>query len=124
MLLRALLMLSVLLASLNASGTSDLAERKQALSSLLKEISAQQRTISNQTKQKNILLGLLKKNEQAIAKLAKSLNKNKKRLVTINQELAQLKKEIPRLQAQQKQQQTILSQQVKSAFMVKIRSFI
>ncbi|MWP50305.1 murein hydrolase activator EnvC [Gilliamella sp. Lep-s21] len=92
------------------------ADYNQRLESLRSAIKQQEKRLEQQKKEHNELINNLKKQETEIAKLLTSIEKNDLSLVKLDQEINNLIEQINLLTIKQKQQRTILSKQLESAF--------
>lgn len=96
---------------------ADLNQRQSELKSIQAQISAQQNDLQNTSKQREKLMALLKKDEQAIAKAAQRVNESKESLKQINTQLTELDKQQIELNKRKSGQQQTLSKQLSSAYL-------
>lgn len=89
---------------------------QKRLSDVHKAISAQKDNIFQGTKQRTALEKQLKKDDLAIAKVAKSINVTKQNLKTTQTTIVKLSKRKRQLQAEKKEQERLLGQQLRSAY--------
>lgn len=89
---------------------------QKRLSDVHKAISAQKDNIFQGTKQRTALEKQLKKDDLAIAKVAKSINVTKQNLKTTQTTIVKLSKRKRQLQADKKEQERLLGQQLRSAY--------
>ncbi len=89
---------------------------QKRLSDVHKAISAQKDNIFQGTKQRTALEKQLKKDDLAIAKIAKSINVTKQNLKTTQTTIVKLSKRKRQLQADKKEQERLLGQQLRSAY--------
>lgn len=95
---------------------SDLRQRETDLKHIQSQINQQEKSIQNTNKQRSKLQKLLKKDELAIATIAKKLNSTQEKLSDIDKDLIQIKQKQKQLQEQKLTQQKILSKQIASAY--------
>ncbi|MFT5790662.1 MAG: septal ring factor EnvC (AmiA/AmiB activator) [Shewanella sp.] len=100
--------------SVNAT---DLDRRQSELKSIQTQINKQQSAVKNTNKQRERLISLLKKDEQAIAAAAKKVNKTKQDLTQIDKALAKLNAKYVQLDELKNIQQKSLSNQLASAYL-------
>nr|WP_275975003.1 peptidoglycan DD-metalloendopeptidase family protein [Shewanella gaetbuli] len=100
-----------------AASSVDLNKRQSELKSIQSQITAQQNDLKNTSKQREKLMALLKKDEQAIAKAAQRVNDSKIALSNISAQLAKLETEHASLISRQSSQQETLSKQLSSAYL-------
>lgn len=98
------------------SQESDNAQQER-LAELQAELRARQQVLDNSKASAQELESVLKSSELEIANVAKALATTKQRLDDISQEQAELSKEQSELKAAIRKQQSLLSSQLKSAFM-------
>jgi septal ring factor EnvC (AmiA/AmiB activator) len=89
---------------------------QKRLSDVHKAISAQKDNIFQGTKQRTALEKQLKKDDLAIANVAKSINVTKQNLKTTQTTIVKLSKRKRQLQAEKKEQERLLGQQLRSAY--------
>ncbi|OCG13907.1 murein hydrolase activator EnvC [Gilliamella sp. App6-5] len=92
------------------------ADDNQQLQSLRHAIEEQEKRLAQQKKERNQLVNNLKEQETKIAKLLTSIERNDLSLRKLDQEINNLIEQIDVLTIKQKQQRTILSKQLESAF--------
>ena len=102
--------------SANATG-ADLSKRQSELKSIQTQISAQQNDLKNTSKQREKLITLLKKDEQAIARAAQRVNETQLSLKSITTQLTELEKQQTSLHKSKIGQQKTLSKQLSSAYL-------
>ena len=102
--------------SANAAG-ADLSKRQSELKSIQTQISAQQNDLKNTSKQREKLIALLKKDEQAIARAAQRVNETQVSLKSITAQLTELEKKQTSLNKSKIGQQKTLSKQLSSAYL-------
>ncbi|MCL1051728.1 peptidoglycan DD-metalloendopeptidase family protein [Shewanella abyssi] len=100
--------------SVNAT---DLERRQSELKSIQTQINQQQSAVKNTHKQRERLISLLKKDEQAIAVAAKKVNNTKQDLTQIDKTLAKLSGKYIQLDKLKTIQQKTLSNQLASAYL-------
>ena len=91
--------------------------QQERLAELQAELRARQQVLDNSKASAQELESVLKSSELEIANVAKALATTKQRLDDISQEQAELSKEQSELKAAIRKQQSLLSSQLKSAFM-------
>lgn len=96
---------------------SNLERRQSELKNIQQQISKQQNTLQSTSNHRKKLKRLLKKDEQAIARVAKKLNATQKSLANIDKELSSIKTKQTVLTNQKKSQQRVLSKQLSSAYL-------
>ncbi|MEZ9821197.1 murein hydrolase activator EnvC [Shewanella sp. 10N.286.45.A1] len=101
---------------LSAQAT-DLDRRQSELKSIQTQINKQQSAVKDTNKQRDRLISLLKKDEQAIATAAKKVNKTKQNLASIDKALAELAVKYTQLDKIKVIQQKTLSNQLASAYL-------
>ncbi|WOT05215.1 murein hydrolase activator EnvC family protein [Shewanella youngdeokensis] len=116
LLIKASIIAGFLPLSISADAT-DLERRQSELKSIQSQINQQQSTVKNTTKQRESLISLLKKDEQAIAASAKKVNSTKQQLSKIDKAIAALDKKFATLDKLKKLQQKTLSNQLASAYL-------
>ncbi|UCX06453.1 murein hydrolase activator EnvC family protein [Shewanella glacialimarina] len=100
-----------------AATGADLSKRQSELKSIQTQINAQQNDLKNTSKQREKLITLLKKDEQAIARAASRVNETQTSLKNISSQLIDLEKQQKSLTAQKIGQQKTLSKQLSSAYL-------
>ena len=96
---------------------SNLDQRQFELKNIQSQITRQQSTLQNTTKHRKKLQSLLKKDEQAIAHVAKKLNTTQNDLKIIDKQLKTIKVKQSELNGQREHQQQTLSKQLESAYL-------
>ncbi|WP_412503747.1 murein hydrolase activator EnvC family protein [Shewanella indica] len=96
---------------------SDLERRQSELKALQSQITAQQNALKDTGKQREKLLQLLKKDEQAIADAARKVNHTENALRDTEKRLADLKQRAVQLDKLKESQQQTLAQQLTSAYL-------
>lgn len=96
---------------------SDLKQRQSELEAIQKQISNQQSTLKNTSKQHEKLIKLLEKDEQAIASAARKVNDTKASLRTTDKKLAELNTQKTKLDKLKINQQKTLANQLASAYL-------
>lgn len=91
--------------------------QKEKLAELQAELRARQQVLENNKASAQELENVLKKSELEIAKVAKALSTTRQALQNVEQEQSQLEEEQEVLKAAIRNQQSLLSSQLKSAFM-------
>jgi len=91
--------------------------QKEKLAELRAELRARQQVLENNKASAQELENVLKKSELEIAKVAKALSTTRQALQNVEQEQSQLEEEQEVLKAAIRNQQSLLSSQLKSAFM-------
>jgi septal ring factor EnvC (AmiA/AmiB activator) len=91
-------------------------DNQKRLNDIHKAIAAQKDNIFKGTKQRTSLEKQLKKDDLAIAAVAKSINETKQNLNTTQAKIVELSKTKRQLQAQKKSQERLLGQQLRSAY--------
>ena len=86
------------------------------LNDVQRAIAKQELTIFTANKNRDILEKQLKKDDLAIAKTAKSINKTNQQLKITNKKIVNLSKEKQQLSAQKIRQERLLAQQLRSAY--------
>ncbi|MGX9462846.1 murein hydrolase activator EnvC family protein [Shewanella sp. A14] len=97
--------------------SADLSSRQSALKSIQAQINQQQNSLKDTAKQREKLIGLLKADEQAIAKAAQKVNQSQTSLATVNAKLRELDKQQIELVNLKRSQQETLSKQLSSAYL-------
>ncbi len=96
---------------------SNLQQRQSDLKALQTQISKQASDLKNTTKQREKLISLLKKDEQAIAAVARKVNNIQNSLTNTDIKLAELNKRQNKLDTLKKIQQKTLANQLASAYL-------
>jgi septal ring factor EnvC (AmiA/AmiB activator) len=91
-------------------------DNQKRLNDIHKAIAAQKDNIFKGTKQRTSLEKQLKKDDLAIAAVAKAINETKQNLNTTQAKIVELSKTKRRLQAQKRSQERLLGQQLRSAY--------
>lgn len=108
-----LLCAGVLLLPLSASAADD---NKSQLKSIQQDIAEKEKSVRLQKEQRSKLLDALQSQEKIIAEASRKLRQTQQLLTRLKQEIDALNRSIARLQGQQKQQETLLAQQLDAAF--------
>ncbi|BCV43026.1 murein hydrolase activator EnvC family protein [Shewanella algae] len=96
---------------------SDLERRQSELKALQSQITAQQNALRDTGKQREKLLQLLKKDEQAIADAARKVNQTENALSDAEKRLSELKQRAAQLDKLKESQQQTLAKQLTSAYL-------
>ncbi|WP_394204155.1 murein hydrolase activator EnvC family protein [Shewanella waksmanii] len=96
---------------------SDLKQRQSELDALQQQISKQQSALADTNAQREKLIQLLKKDEQAIASAARKVNQTQTQLVETDKELTKLNQQQAELDILKKSQQKTLANQLASAYL-------
>ncbi|GAB1112909.1 MAG: peptidoglycan DD-metalloendopeptidase family protein [Shewanella algae] len=96
---------------------SDLERRQSELKALQSQITAQQNALRDTGKQREKLLQLLKKDEQAIADAARKVNQTENALSDAEKRLSELKQRAAQLDKLNESQQQTLAKQLTSAYL-------
>ncbi|QQO81815.1 murein hydrolase activator EnvC [Shewanella algae] len=96
---------------------SDLERRQSELKALQSQITAQQNALRDTGKQREKLLQLLKKDEQAIADAARKVNQTENALSDSEKRLSELKQRAAQLDKLKESQQQTLAKQLTSAYL-------
>ncbi|MCL1125801.1 murein hydrolase activator EnvC family protein [Shewanella surugensis] len=96
---------------------NDLQQRQSELKSISVQINKQASTVKSTYRQREQLLNLLKKDEEAIAAVAKKINQTKLSLKETETEMAKLNTRQDELNTLKKSQQSALSKQLTSAYL-------
>ncbi|MCE9775168.1 peptidoglycan DD-metalloendopeptidase family protein [Shewanella algae] len=96
---------------------SDLERRQSELKALQSQITAQQNALRDTGKQREKLLQLLKKDEQAIADAARKANQTENALSDAEKRLSELKQRAAQLDKLKESQQQTLAKQLTSAYL-------
>lgn len=97
--------------------SADLASRQSALKSIRVQINQQQTSLKDSTKQREKLITLLKRDEQAIAKAAQKVNQSQHELTAVNLKVKELNTQQVDLAQLKSSQQDTLSKQLSSAYL-------
>ncbi|WP_163934022.1 murein hydrolase activator EnvC [Paraferrimonas sp. SM1919] len=108
----------------NGSDNADLKQRQLELEQIKLQIAKQQASISNRRQQHKKLLALLKKDEKAVARVAKKLSQSKDELTQIKKAIEVTRKEILQLEDQMSIQQQQLISSIRSAYKIGSHSFL
>jgi len=103
----------VLLWSFSATAADD---NKSQLQSLQQDIAAKEKSVQLQKQQRSKLLDQLQSQEKAIALASRQLRETQSGLGTLTKDINGLNTSIAKLQKQQEQQESMLSQQLDAAF--------
>ncbi|QOL26513.1 peptidoglycan DD-metalloendopeptidase family protein [Thalassotalea sp. LPB0316] len=88
----------------------------EQLNEVKKAIAKQQAALNASNKQRDTILRALKRDDIAIAKAAKALNKTEQSLTETSQKLVELKKQQKNLTQQKQKQEALLAQQLRAAY--------
>ncbi|QSX33722.1 peptidoglycan DD-metalloendopeptidase family protein [Shewanella avicenniae] len=99
------------------SFAADLDKRQSELKAIQQQIASEQQDLRSNSQQRDKLLQLLKRDEQAIASAAKQLNQTENNLDSAKSRIKELTKQQDSLVSQQQAQQQVLAKQLKSAFL-------
>ncbi len=91
-------------------------DNKSQLQSIQQNIAEKEKIVKAQKLQRSKLLDQLQSQEKIIAQASRQLRETRNSLTTLNNEVSQLAASITRLEKQQTQQETLLSQQLDAAF--------
>lgn len=100
-----------------AAQASDLKQRQSELDAIQQQISKQQSALADTNAQREKLIQLLKKDEQAIANAARKVNQTQTELATTDDELGKLNQQQAKLDTLKKSQQETLANQLASAYL-------
>ncbi|MCE9680502.1 peptidoglycan DD-metalloendopeptidase family protein [Shewanella sp. AS1] len=100
-----------------AAQASNLKQRQSELAEIQKQISGQQSSLKDTSRQREKLQKLLKQDEQAIARIAKKVNSTKDALKETDKKLAELASRKVELDKQKGTQQKVLANQLSSAYL-------
>ena len=103
--------------SYSAENDANLEQRQSQLKSIQSQISQQQASLRDTSKQREQLLALLKQDEKAIARAAAKINRTKQTLEKVKAELKKLDKRTRQLEKLKKSQQASLAKQISSAYL-------
>lgn len=92
------------------------ADNKEQLQTLQQDIAAQEKNVQQQQQQRSSLQEQLKQQEKTIAQASRTLRETESSLNGLSKEIASLSDSIQRLQKQQAAQQSMLAEQLDSAF--------
>jgi septal ring factor EnvC (AmiA/AmiB activator) len=115
-LLKASIFAGFILLSLPLMG-ADINKRQAELKAIQAQINTQKNTLQDTSRQREKLLSLLKRDEQAIAHSAKKVNKSKQSLKQVNIKLSELSTQQTELENAKIGQQKTLSKQLSSAYL-------
>ncbi|KFZ37538.1 peptidase M23B [Shewanella mangrovi] len=96
---------------------ADLDKRQSELKAIQQQIASEQQDLQSSSQQRDKLVQLLKRDEQAVGDAAKKLNQTEGQLETSRQRISELAKQESQLSQQQQAQQQVLAKQLKSAFL-------
>lgn len=91
-------------------------DNKSQLQSIQQNIAEKEKIVKAQKVQRSKLLDQLQSQEKVIAQASRQLRETRNSLSALNNEITQLAASITRLEKQQQQQETLLSQQLDAAF--------
>lgn len=91
-------------------------DNKSQLQSIQQNIAEKEKIVKAQKVQRSKLLDQLQSQEKVIAQASRQLRETRNSLSALNNEITQLAASIARLEKQQQQQETLLSQQLDAAF--------
>lgn len=91
-------------------------DNKSQLQSIQQDIAEKEKIVKAQKVQRSKLLDQLQSQEKVIAQASRQLRETRNSLSALNNEITQLAASIARLEKQQQQQETLLSQQLDAAF--------
>ena len=91
-------------------------DNKSQLQSIQQNIAEKEKIVKAQKVQRSKLLDQLQSQEKVIAQASRQLRETRNSLSALNSEITQLAASIARLEKQQQQQETLLSQQLDAAF--------
>lgn len=91
-------------------------DNKSQLQSIQQDIAEKEKIVKAQKVQRSKLLDQLQSQEKVIAQASRQLRETRNSLSALNNEITQLAASITRLEKQQQQQETLLSQQLDAAF--------
>ncbi|NKF52116.1 peptidoglycan DD-metalloendopeptidase family protein [Shewanella sp. WXL01] len=120
MILRHLVKASVIAGFLlltSSAQSADLEKRQSELKAIQAQISKQQSSLQDTSKQREKLIALLKSDEKAIAKAAQQVNQTKTELASLNKQLDELNLQRVELDKRKQKQQKTLSKQLSSAYL-------
>ncbi len=91
-------------------------KHNQQLNDVKRAIAKQKLAISNVSKKRQQLENQLKKDDLAIAAVAKSINNTEKKLIVVQQKLIELTKQKQQLTKEKQKQEALLAKQLKAAY--------
>lgn len=101
----------------SAAHANDLQRRQSELKTIQHQISAQQLDLRQTSKQREKLQSLLRRDEKAVASVAKKVNKTKIELAQADKKINELEQQQGQLEQQKQAQQETLSKQLASAYL-------
>ncbi len=96
---------------------NSLKQRQSQLKAIQNQISQQQQSLVDTSKQRKQLLALLKQDEKAIARVAAKINQTKQQLKQVKSKITELEKKANQLERLKKSQQDSLAKQLASAYL-------